>query len=112
MPRKGATVRASLLVRLIVRKEPPYLLHLLVIPLWTDYVFYMKYILYLCILLTFDELAKFLYNMPTTVSSSSPDSSVDRCILYTCIFYLLLTSWRSFCTTCHACMHGERFCNG
>ena len=64
MLRKGATVRAALLVRLIVRKEPPYLLHLLVIPLWTEYVFYMKYILYLYILLTFDELAKFLYNMP------------------------------------------------
>ena len=40
--RKGslrATVCAALLVRLcsIVRKEPPYL-HLLLIPLWTDYV--------------------------------------------------------------------------
>ena len=65
MLRKGSlptTVRAALLVRLcsIVRKELPYRL----IPLWTDNVFYMKYTIYLHISLTFDELAKFLYNMP------------------------------------------------
>ena len=67
MLRKGslrAIVCAAQLVRLcsIVRKEPPNL-HLLLISLWTDYVFYMKYIIYMYILLTFDELAKFLYNM-------------------------------------------------